>query len=249
LDHVDLSNLPTFTDTTDTTEGPADTDDTEVDGTDGSADGHGADGDDAGADGRATGDGTERTGADCEVCRKRAAGRRSPVETVVNLVIDGESFLHGLELLLGLSGFRKTRTPFGPDRGLCQTFDGDPIALRDTVAAALADKIRIVLRNTDGTTAAMSSKQRLFTGAIRDAVLLTATHCTHPGCIVAASHCQIDHMNPHSNGGTTDTINATIDCGHHNRWKHAHGIRTTRLPDGTIATYRPNGTRIAPPPT
>ena len=153
----------------------------------------------------------------------------------MNLVIDGESVRHGLELAFGTNLYRSVRTPFGPDRGYCQTFDGDPVALRDTVAAALAGKIRIVLRNADGTVAAMSSKQRLFTGALRDAVLLTATCC------------KIDHSLPHSQGGPTSTDNANPGCGHHNRWRHTAGIRVVRLPDGTIATYRPNGTRIAPP--
>lgn len=175
------------------------------------------------------------------------ASRRSPVETVVNIAIDGESFLHGLELLLGVTAQRPVRTPFGPNRRFCQTFDGDPLGLRDVVVAALADKVRIVVRNADGTVAAMSSKQRLFTGALRDAVLLTATHCTHPGCIVPGSRCQIDHMHPHSQGGATEAVNGDVECGHHNRWKHARGIRVVRLPDGTRATYRPNGTRIAPP--
>ncbi len=221
LEHVDLSTLPLF--------------DT------------GADGDDAEEAAETSGDVATETArsSECEECRRRV--RKSPVETVVNLMIDGDSFLHGLDLLLGLGGTRKVRSPFGPNRGFCQTFDGDPIALRDVVAAALADKIRIVLRNADGTVTAMSSKQRLFTGALRDAVLLTATACTHPGCTVAASRCQIDHTLPHSQGGPTSTDNGNPGCGHHNRFRHTAGIKVIRLPDGTIATHRRDGTQIAPP--
>jgi hypothetical protein len=222
LDHVDLSTLPIFP-TTDTES--ADESEVEV----------------------VTDEHVEAAPADsgCEQCARRV--RKSPVDTVVNLVIDGESFLHGLQLLLGISAQRMVRTPFGPNRGLCQTFDGDPVGLRDVVAAALADKIRIVLRNADGTIAAMSSKQRLFTGALRDAVLLTATACTHPGCTVPATRCQIDHTLPYSKGGPTKGDNGNPGCGHHNRFRHTHDIRVVRLPDGTIATYRKDGTRIAPP--
>jgi hypothetical protein len=94
----------------------------------------------------------------------------------------------------------------------------------------------------------MSSASRLFTGAIRDAVLMTATHCTHDGCIVPASLCQTDHLHPHTHGGKTTVVNGAIACGHHNRWRYRSKVKVERFADGTIATFRTNGTRIAPPP-
>ena len=165
----------------------------------------------------------------------------------VDIVIDGDSFLHGLEQLLGISGFRQIRTPFGPNRAFCHSFDGDPISLRDTVIAALAGKARIVVRGRDGVPTAMSSATRLFTGALRDAVLMTATHCTHAGCIVPATRCQIDHIHPHHLGGPTEVHNGDLACGHHNRWRHCSNAKVVRLADGTVITYRPDGTAIAPP--
>lgn len=221
LDHV---VLPHFTDTTDTTDTSDSTETTDGDATD------------AGATGNT--DNTDSTEPD---------GARSPVETVLNLVIDGETFLHALERLLGISLQRPVRDPFGPHRGCCQTFDGNPVDARDAVLAGLAGRIRILLRNTDGTIRAMSSAQRLFTGAIRDAVLATATHCTHPGCTVPASRCQIDHMHPAGHGGHTTTCNGCVRCGHHNRWRHLTGATVRRRPDGTVTTHRADGTRIAPP--
>jgi hypothetical protein len=94
----------------------------------------------------------------------------------MNIVIDAESAVHGLEQLLGISSMAPVRSPFGPDRGFCQTFDGDPIALRDAVLAGLAGKIRIVLRGKDGLPTAMSSA-RLFT-ARSGCGVDDATHCT-----------------------------------------------------------------------
>jgi hypothetical protein len=170
-----------------------------------------------------------------------------PVTTVLNIVIDAESAVHGLEQLLGISSMAPVRSPFGPDRAFCQTFDGDPIALRDAVLAGLAGKIRIVLRGKDGLPTAMSSAQRLFTGAIRDAVLMTATHCTGDGCIVPATKCQTDHLVPASEGGETCVCNGGLACGHHNRWRYLAKVKVRRLADGIIATFRPDGTRIAPP--
>jgi hypothetical protein len=178
-----------------------------------------------------------------------AAEPAGPVQTVLNIVIDAESAVHGLEQLLGISIGAPVRAPFGADRAFCQTFDGDPIGLRDAVLAGIAGKIRIVLRGADGLPTTMSSASRLFTGAVRDAVLLTATHCTHPGCIVPASRCQIDHLHPRYRGGVTSVCNGGGACGHHNRWRYAAQVTVVRLADGTFATYRPNGTRIAPPTT
>ena len=160
-----------------------------------------------------------------------------------------ETAVHGLEQVLGIDLTTPARSPFGPDRAFCNTFDGNPIAIRDAVLAGIAGKIRIVIRDTNGIPTAMSSASRLFTGAIRDAVLMTATHCTHDGCIVPASLCQIDHLHPHSHGGQTCVDNAGPACGHHNRWRYTTKANVKRLPDGTIATYRADGTRIAPPPT
>lgn len=170
-----------------------------------------------------------------------------PVETVLNIVIDAESAVHGLEQLLGISSMAPVRSPFGPGRAFCRTFDGDHIALRDAVLAGIAGKVRIVLRGSDGLPTAMSSASRLFTGAIRDAVLMTATHCTHDGCIVAGSKCQTDHLRPISQGGETSVGNGALACGHHNRWRYRAKVKVVRLPDGIIATFRPDGSRIAPP--
>ena len=36
-------------------------------------------------------------------------------------------------------------------------------------------------------------------------------------------------------------------CGHHNRWRYLAKVKVRRLADGIIATFRPDGTRIAPP--
>jgi len=143
----------------------------------------------------------------------------SAVETVLNIVIDGDSFLHGLNQLLGINLFRQIRTPFGPDRAFCHTFDGDTIARRDAVLTGITSKVRPVLRGPDSVPTVMTS----------------------------ATRCQIDHLHPHHRGGVTDVTNGGLGCGHHNRWRHTANATIVRLTDGTLATYRPNGTRIAPP--
>jgi hypothetical protein len=89
----------------------------------------------------------------------------------------------------------------------------------------------------------MGRKQRLFTGALRDAVLFGSRRCTWCGCNVPGSVCQADHVLPWSNAGPTSASNGGPQCGHHNRWK-SRGYRTHRDEHGHWHHYRPDGTEI-----
>ncbi|MBI5089182.1 MAG: HNH endonuclease [Actinobacteria bacterium] len=91
----------------------------------------------------------------------------------------------------------------------------------------------------------MGRRRRLFTGAQRDAVLLAATRCTHPGCETASGDSQADHLQPHSHGGTTSTLNGAPACGTHNRWRYTHHARTVLDARGHWHTYRKDGTEVA----
>jgi hypothetical protein len=87
----------------------------------------------------------------------------------------------------------------------------------------------------------------MFTGANRQAVLLSATRCTHPGCLVAAESSQADHLTAFSHGGHTKTCDAGPACGHHNRWRYTSGATTVLDDQGHWTTRRADGTNIAPP--
>jgi hypothetical protein len=93
----------------------------------------------------------------------------------------------------------------------------------------------------------MTSTNRLFTGRIRDAVLMLAVRCTHPGCNTPTTHCDVDHLTPWSEGGTTCTCNGDPACRHHNNWRYTTKARTHRNPNGHWTTRRADGTDIAPP--
>ncbi len=58
---------------------------------------------------------------------------------------------------------------------------------------------------------------RLFTGALRRAVEVRDRECTHPFCEVPAARCQVDHIDPWSEGGRTLLRNARLLCPFHNR--------------------------------
>jgi hypothetical protein len=89
--------------------------------------------------------------------------------------------------------------------------------------------------------------RRLFTGPLRDAVLLAQHWCTWPGCERRSGQCQTDHTAPFGEGGITATRNGNAECGFHNRHKQ-RGYRTWR--DPTTHRWhirRPDGTAMPCP--
>ena len=169
------------------------------------------------------------------------------VATTVNIVIDQQTFTNATNQLFGRSLQHDIRPPFGPGRGFSHTLDGVIISARDTVLAALYGKVRLVVIDDSGVPTQMTSATRLFTGRMRDAVLMTAVRCTHPGCIRPGTECEIDHLTPWSQGGTTDPHNGGPACRHHNNWRHTSGARARLRHDRSWATHHKNGTELAPP--
>jgi hypothetical protein len=158
----------------------------------------------------------------------------------VNLVVGLDAFEHHLEKALG--GDPAPLDPNDP-QSRCETDDGVPIDPADMLLAAVSGHVRRVVFDSAGVVVNMGRKQRLFTGAMRDAVLLSARRCTWGGCHVPSHHCQTDHVLPWSQAGPTSTSNGAPKCGHHNRWM-TRGYRTWRDPDGHWHHYRPDGTEI-----
>ncbi len=60
-------------------------------------------------------------------------------------------------------------------------------------------------------------RRRIFSGGTRRSVELRDRTCFHPYCDVAAEHCEIDHVEPWSEGGPTTEDNGRVACGFHNR--------------------------------
>ena len=79
----------------------------------------------------------------------------------------------------------------------------------------------------DGPTTVISvSHQRTFNGRLRRAIEVRDRHCQHEsGCDIPADQCDIDHINPHANGGPTSQFNGKAECQPHNRNpdRHDHG--------------------------
>ena len=62
--------------------------------------------------------------------------------------------------------------------------------------------------------------QRLFSGATRRAVEVRERECFDEYCDVPSADCEIDHIQPYSEGGLTVQANGRPACAFHNRQRH-----------------------------
>jgi hypothetical protein len=108
---------------------------------------------------------------------------------------------------------------------LCELSNGTVVTPGSVFQYAGDADLEVVL--FDGPSTVISvSRQRTFTGALRRAIQVRDRHCQHiSGCDVPADECDIDHIDPHANGGPTSQFNGKPECHPHNRnpERHDHG--------------------------
>ena len=167
-------------------------------------------------------------------------------DPLVNIVVDQRTF----EETLARHGLIDEPTDLGDiDLSVrrCETIDGTPLVPDSVLRAALRGHIRRVVFNSAGVVIDMGRKRRLFTGAARDAAKLMATCCDFPGCDISGEHAQIDHLDEYGRDhGRTDTDNAGLGCGGHNRTKHRRHYSARRHANGQVIYYRRDGTPMLP---
>ncbi len=148
-----------------------------------------------------------------------------------------------------------TDAPGWPDDLLhrrCETASGAPVDPDDLLVALLIGRVQRVVHADDGCVIDLGRRQRLFTGAARQAALAGGDRCIVTGCHIRDGRIEIDHhlawaaTARHPGGGGTDQRNARVMCSHHNRIKDVLGIHAERGPDlpGGWHTYRVDGSRI-----
>jgi hypothetical protein len=171
-----------------------------------------------------------------------AASTATPAEpgVTVNLVVGYEAFVHHLSTALG--GDPPPLRP-GDPQARCETSSGVQIDPLDMLIAAAVGHVRRVVLDSQGVIVDAGRRQRLFTGPLREAVLLSRRECFWPGCNRPTAGCQADHVLPYSTAGPTRTGNGAPACGHHNRWR-SRGYRTWRDAHGHWHHYRPDGTEV-----
>ena len=89
--------------------------------------------------------------------------------------------------------------------------------------------IRRIVFDGAGQPIEVGHRQRLFRGAMRDAIEIRDRTCTHPGCDQPANRSDIHHIEPWPDGPTNPT-NAETLCRYHHRWRHRQQRRGTDPP-------------------
>jgi hypothetical protein len=75
----------------------------------------------------------------------------------------------------------------------------------------------------DGQVLDVGRSRRLFTGAVRRALVLRDGGCVFPGCDRPVRWCEAHHIRPASSGGLTSVDNGALLCGRHHRAVHHDG--------------------------
>jgi hypothetical protein len=73
--------------------------------------------------------------------------------------------------------------------------------------------------------------------------------CTAPGCGRRAASCDLDHTDPHHQGGRTCECNLAPLCRHHHRCKQAEGWWLAQPEPGTLVWHTPAGRTYTTTPT
>jgi len=147
-----------------------------------------------------------------------ADGQRPLPLVIIHADID--TFTIALSNYLGVEGPK----PVGGVERLCELDDGTVISPTQMIEQALAGHVRRLVFESPGVILDYGRKQRLFTGALRQAVMARDRICDHAGCEIPARHCEIDHVQDWDRGGHTSHRNGKARCSfHHRNWKPRPG--------------------------
>ena len=178
----------------------------------------------------------------------KGAGTDQPghVATTVNIVTTPE---HLERLIRDYLGDNESAPTAATDGRLprSETVNGTPLSDRQLLSAALTGQIRRVVTDTAGRVIDLGRRQRLFTGAAHEAVLLYGDRCCWPGCEHTLGNMHLDHLQAFATNGTTEPGNGAVMCPAHNQAKQRHHIQVKRDHTGWHH-YRPDGTEITPRP-
>jgi hypothetical protein len=101
---------------------------------------------------------------------------------------------------------------------------------------------RPVAVNESGHVLDIGRRRYQITGALRRMIITRDGTCRFPGCNAAATRCQIDHVIPWDEGGTSDVGNLGALCTRHHQLKtHGGWELTNSKPDGSCTWRSPQG--------
>lgn len=144
-----------------------------------------------------------------------ADGKR-PLPLIV-IHVDPDTLNTELARLTGIDAPALLGTPFR-----CELDSGAAIAPTEMMRWALHGKVRRLVYESPSHVLDYGRDVRLFTGALRQAIIHAARTCAAPGCEVRASRCEIDHIQPAAGHGPTNAANGRPLC----RTDHRHRTRS-----------------------
>ena len=180
----------------------------------------------------------DQRNADALLAMARAAASAHPGmrgRPTVNFLVDVATFEAGLQ--------GQTREPRRYRDVVCRTQSGRRLATDDAINAALTGHIRRAVYDSAGTIIDLGRRSRLFRGAARDAVNLTATECIWLGCDQPVHWCDTDHSLKWAAHGATVPRNGAPLCRRHNLHKE-RGFQIHRDSDGNWHFINPEGDEI-----
>ncbi len=122
---------------------------------------------------------------------------------------------------------------------MCELATGTVIAPGQVVPLLSdAELERVVFDGPDRVIAV--SRKRSFTGAVRRAIEVRDRYCQHPsGCDEPATRCDVDHIQPSTDGGITSQDNGQLGCWPHNRIPPLRNAHPPEPPDPEPSEVEP----------
>ena len=134
-------------------------------------------------------------------------------------------------------------------KGVCQLAGGGPIAALSAQRLRCDCELVRVLYDPDGTPQLdLGRSRRTASASQRRALWVRDGGCRFLGCSAPPEWCEAHHLLWWEHGGTTDLANLALVCRHHHHLLHEGGWRVESHGDGHLRFYRPDGTRLEPPP-
>jgi hypothetical protein len=175
--------------------------------------------------------------------RRGATTPGQPARPTINVVITEDRLRDLLDELAGAPVIDHHPIHAADTDDMPRLDDGTPLTTDDLTRLAVRSFIRRIVIDDAGRPVTISSRQRCFTGPLRDAILALSRTCAFPGCDTPAHRCEVDHIEPWRKVQHTHAANGWPLCDHHQKAKEA-GFTPHRHPDGTTHWTRPDGTRL-----
>jgi hypothetical protein len=137
--------------------------------------------------------------------------------------------------------------PWPPGQGLPGPSPPEPVTLRSLLDFLNLTGLTPIIRGPCEHTAAEDRYRpsRKLTHRVK----ARNTTCTAPGCGRRAATCDLDHTDPHHDGGLTCECNLAPLCRHHHRCKQAEGWRLEQPEPGVLVWHTPAGRTYTTTPT